>query len=332
VPLGVPFYLWVGLFNVVLVAQFWAFANDVYTQKKGERLFGVIGIGGSLGAIIGALVAGRLFESVGPYSMMLISAACLAVTIVLTICVHRRETRSTGTGAAEESVEAVEKPLAPGGGFSLVFKSRYLLMIALLVVISNCVNTTGEFILGKTVSQTAQAATLDSADPAAATKTYIGQFYADFFFWVNLIGAGLQVLIVSRLMQSRGAASILLLLPLIALGSYAMLAVLPILGLIRIAKIAENSVDYSIQNTARHALFLSTSREEKYKAKTAIDSFFWRIGDTLSGLLVLAGTLLALNVQSFAAVNVALTVVWLGVVFAIMRYARKNAAGAEMAR
>ena len=71
VSLGVVFYLWVGLFNVMLVAQFWAFANDIYTQKKGERLFGVVGIGASLGAILGAKLAGWMFEPVGLYGMML---------------------------------------------------------------------------------------------------------------------------------------------------------------------------------------------------------------------------------------------------------------------
>jgi AAA family ATP:ADP antiporter len=132
-------------------------------------------------------------------------------------------------------------------------------------------------------------------------------------------------------MQSWGTSTVLFLLPLIALGGYATLAMVPLLGLIRFAKIAENTVDYSIQNTARHALFLPTSREAKYKAKTAIDSFFWRMGDTLSGLLVLVGTQLAMNIRMFAAANVLLALVWLGVVVALARSMRGRSSRARLA-
>jgi ATP:ADP antiporter, AAA family len=321
--LGVVFYLWVGLFNVMLVAQFWAFANDVYTQKKGERLFGVVGIGASLGAILGAWLAGLLFEPLGAYAMMLLSAALLGFSMILTNWVHHREKFVAAARAASKS-EGAEKPLGSGGGFQLIFKSRYLLLIALLVLISNCVNTTGEYILGQTVEQNATAATAGSPDADAAQKSYIGQFYANFYFWVNLIGAGLQMFVVSRLMQHWGAGTALFFLPVIALGGYTVLALVPILGLIRMAKILENTVDYSIQNTARHALFLPTSREEKYKAKAAVDSFFWRAGDTISGVLVFAGTQLALSTRGFAAVNVFLVLVWLGIALAIARHIKEG--------
>lgn len=154
--LGVVFYLWVGLFNLMLVAQFWALANDVYTQKKGERLFGVVGIGASLGAIFGALVAGWLFDPLGPYAMMLVTAALLVVCMLLTTWIHRREKQMVDAAHAQRKIEVTERPLGSVGGFQLILKSRYLLLVAFLVLISNCVNTTGEFILGKTVSAQAQ--------------------------------------------------------------------------------------------------------------------------------------------------------------------------------
>src|SRR5436189_4257893 len=95
--LGVVFYLWVGLFNLMLVAQFWAFANDIYSKPQGERLFGVVGIGASLGAILGALLAGWMFKPVGPYPMMLISAGLLVFSMALTSWTHIREKRRVGT-------------------------------------------------------------------------------------------------------------------------------------------------------------------------------------------------------------------------------------------
>jgi AAA family ATP:ADP antiporter len=328
--LGIVFYLWVGLFNLMLVAQFWAFANDVYTKPQGERLFGVVGIGASLGAILGALMAGWMFEPMGPYPMMLISAGLLVFSMFLTNWVHLREKNRP---APEKAVgpEQSEKPLGTSGGFQLIFQSRYLLLIAFLVLLSNCVNTTGEFILGKTVSANAEVAIQGAADAEAAEKNFIGGFYANFYFWVNLLGAVIQMFLASRIMQHLGAGKALFFLPVIALGGYSVLAIVPILGLIRIAKILENSLDYSLQNTARHALFLPTSREAKYKAKSAIDSFFWRAGDVLSAVLVFAGTQLALTVQMFAAANVVFVLVWLGLTVAIVRHLRETPESTRLA-
>jgi AAA family ATP:ADP antiporter len=103
-----------------------------------------------------------------------------------------------------------------------------------------------------------------------------------------------------------------MILPLIALGGYALIAFYPVLSYIRWAKTAENSTDYSLNNTVRHILFLPATREQKYKAKQTIDSFFWRVGDTFSAVLVFIGTqLLVLNVTGFALVNLSFVAVWL---------------------
>jgi AAA family ATP:ADP antiporter len=102
-----------------------------------------------------------------------------------------------------------------------------------------------------------------------------------------------------------------------------MITFLPIFAVVRIAKILENSTDYSIQQTTRHALFLPTSREAKYNAKQAIESFFWRAGDLLQAGVVFVGASLAFTVSQFAAVNVVLVLVWLGIVVAIVREHRK---------
>jgi AAA family ATP:ADP antiporter len=308
---GIVFFLWVGLFNLMLVAQFWAFANDVYTHEQGKRLFAIVGIGSALGAIFGAEVAGRLFEPLGPYPMMLVTAALLIGCMILTNWVHRREKHIVVSQHADE-------PLNHNGSFQLVLTQRYLFLIALLILLSNLVNTTGEFILGKSVAEHAKAVSNLSAGVSA--EEYIGKFYAGFFFWVNLAGAGLQMFVVSRIMKRIGIGPALFFLPVIALGSYSLLAIAPLLSIIRAVKIAENGTDYSIQNTARHALFLRTSREEKYKAKTAIDSFFWRAGDALSAVIVFAGTSFAFSLRGFAITNAVMTIVWLAVVIGIVRH------------
>jgi ATP:ADP antiporter, AAA family len=310
IPLGVVFFLWVGVFNLMLLAQFWAFANDIYTQEQGQRLFAIVGIGSSLGAIFGAQLAGWLFEAIGTFPMMLVTAGLLGVCMFITNWIHHRQRQVSRQPSSEQ-------PLSAAGGFQLVFRYRYLFLIAILVLLSNFVNTTGEFILGKTVAQHAKAVAAQSS--GITEEAYIGKFYANFFFWVNVLGAALQMFAVSRIMKYLGVGWALMILPLIAMGSYTVLAFTPILSFIRIAKICENSTDYSVQNTARHALFLQTDRDAKYKAKTAIDSFFWRAGDALSAVLVFVGTQLAFGLRTFAIVNLGMVAVWLVVALAIVR-------------
>jgi AAA family ATP:ADP antiporter len=319
VKIGIAFYLWIGIFNLVIIAQFWAFANDVYTNERGKRLFPIVGLGASLGAWVGALIASEIFAAVGPYRLMIVSAIGLSACVLLTLWIDRRERERAPAHHAD-----ADAPIARTGGFSLVFSSRYLLLIAMLVVVLNVVNTVGEFILGKLVVEHAAGLVSSGAAGGASASTIIGQFYGDFFAWVNLVGFLFQLVLVSRIFKHVGVRGALFVLPLIATFSYGMLAVLPILAIVRIAKILENSADYSINNTARHALFLPTSREAKYNAQQAIDSFFWRAGDLLQAVIVFIGAeKLAFGIRAFAAVNLTLVMVWLVLVFAIGREYRK---------
>ena len=230
-------------------------------------------------------------------------------------CIVYRQRGLVRAGSADE-------PLKPHGGFQLVFKSRYLFLIALLIMVSNVVNTNGEFILGKSVADHAKIAAATTGLDGMSRQQYIGKFYADFYFWVNVVGATLQMFAVSRIMKHIGIGPALFFLPMIALGGYSLLSVAPMMSFVRLTKIAENGTDYSIQNTARHALFLRTSREAKYKAKTAIDSFFWRTGDAVSALIVFMGTSLAFDLSGFATTNTILTAAWLCVAAGIVRIRR----------
>jgi AAA family ATP:ADP antiporter len=311
---GVAFFLWVGIFNVLVIAQFWAFANDVYDSESGKRIFPIIGIGSSLGAWIGAVIAAQLFTVLSAYELMLVAAGGLLVSLIL---VRRVDTKR------QNQVESAEKSPSRKGGFGLVLSNRYLLLIAMMVLTFNLVNSLGEYILGQMVVADAAAAVEAGVIDSSEMRMRIGAFYGDFFGWVNLFGLLLQVIVVSRLFKYAGVRGALFVLPLIALGSYSLMAVLPILGVVKIAKILENSSDYSIQNTARHALFLPTSREEKYKAKAAIDTFFWRVGDMLQAGFVLAGTWLAFTTRQYAWMNIALVAVWLVLIIGIYREHRK---------
>ncbi|HET6371933.1 MAG TPA: MFS transporter [Candidatus Polarisedimenticolia bacterium] len=304
VPIGVPFFIWVGIFSLMMVAQIWAFAADVYTVNQGKRLFAIVGFGSSLGAIAGSFATGQLVARYGPHVFMLGAAALLGVCLLLTNAVDLREKRTRAMKPRE--------PTRERNGFSLVFANRYLLLIALLMLLYNLVNTTGEYILGKTVVTMYERAHGAAAAGGLDESKMIGEFYGNFFTLVNVFSALLQAFVVSRVIKYFGVRVALLVLPVVALAGYAGMAFLPLLLLIRTAKLAENSIDYSLQNTTRNALYLPTSREEKYKAKQANDAFFHRFGDVLSAGLVFAGTRwFSFGPRQFALVNVALIIAWL---------------------
>ena len=317
--LGIAFFIWVGIFNLMIIAQFWSFANDIYTQEAGERLFGVVAFGASLGSILGGRAANALFQTLGAYNLLLVAAALLAVSVLLTATVNRIAIAAHDP----RNRQAAVAPLGREGGFGLVLSDRYLLYIALIALVLNVVNTNGEYILGKTLTEAADrliaAGSTGGLAPAEFKRNFIGEYYAGFFTWVNSVGAVVQLFMVSRLIQKIGVRTALYVLPLIALGGYTLLAVAPVIGYIRAVKIAENSTDYSLQNTARQALFLPTSREAKYKAKAAIDTFFVRVGDVLSAGVVFAVTALAFTTRTIALLNIVFVLVWILLVYAIGR-------------
>lgn len=304
---GVAYFLWVGIFNLMVVAQFWAFANDLYTQEQGRRLFPLIGVGASLGAWAGSMRAGALVEGSSP-ARLLSGAGVLLVICALLFPIINRLVMRHRTG---ETVRIAEEPLSKEGGFSLLLGDRYLALIAVLTLLLNVVNTTGEYLFGRFVVE--QSLALYPADEAARSQ-FIGETYSRFFSTVNLLGFLLQSFVVSRLFKWLGVGRSLFIHPMVALTGYLVMLRGPSLPVISAVKVADNSIDYSLSNTTRQALWLPTSREAKYKAKQAVDSFVVRIGDMASAGVVFVGERLALAVSAFAAVNIVLAASWLVVV------------------
>jgi ATP:ADP antiporter, AAA family len=316
---GVLFFVWVGIFNMSIVAQFWSYANDVYTKGAGDRLFPIIGVGMTAGPPVGAWCAGRMFGAkMLPDHMMYVAAALLVTTIALYLLANRGRTERDRAAAADA-------PIGGKGAFSLVFGSRYIGLIALFLVLANYVNTMGEFLLRKLVVGHANA--LASVDAAFDARSYVGGFYGSYYFWVNVAAVVLQLFVAPRLVRRWGVSGVLFVLPFIALGAYGVVALGVTMAVVRWAKTAENSTDYSVMNTAKALLWQPTSREEKYKAKQATDSFFVRLGDMASGLVVFVGTTwLAFGVQGFAALNFLVVVAWLLVATALLRENRRLSA------
>ncbi len=439
--LGLIFFVWVGIFNMMVVAQFWAFANDVYTEEQGKRLFALVGLGASVGAAVGSKIADLISAPLGVYTMLLLAAALLSVCAFLSQVVHVRESRReqrVASDAPDTQAQPEPKPeMSKEGAYALVFKHKYLLLIAIFSLVFTVVNTNGEYLVGRLIGEAASKAVtaaragatgdieyLDTAKTAvriesaryaveshyakkgisaetiegadedrirlpgehsdvvalsfeetapflarvqdlekagvkhflvdqdlyrqlesegkiaalsargihvdeasygyeqwkkACTKNVISAAYGSFYFYVNVLGVLLQMLVVSRLVKYAGFGFSFFCLPVIALADALAFTLFPMLPVIRVGKIAENATDYSLNNTLRQMLWLPTSREMKYKAKQAVDTLFVRLGDVGSTLLVIAGQALVWSVRAFSIANLVLVMIWIAVAAAILR-------------
>jgi AAA family ATP:ADP antiporter len=313
---GIEFFLWISIFNMMVVAMFWSFANDLYTKDEGERLFPIVGFGASLGAVVGAGMAGSFIERIGIFELMLVGAALLIGEVLLTNYIDIRESQ-------RERQQPAAHPRAPSksGAFGLVMRTRYLLLIALMLTVHNSVKTTGEYLLSRTVQESAvQQFGPDNDD---AVKREIGSFFSRFYATVNIVGLVLQLFVVSRVVKKLGVPMAMLILPLVSFGAYGVIAFAPFVQAVFAAKVAENSADYSLNNTVRNMLFLPCTTEQKYSAKQAIDSFFVRLGDVgAAGIVFLGTTLLPLSTSLFAVVNGLIVLVWLAIAWHVGRQYR----------
>ena len=316
--IALPFYVWVGVFNVFVIAQLWAFANDVYTEAEGRRLFAVIGLGSSLGAIAGAYAAEPIGDAVGTGGIFVCALVILLSTLIGARWVHRH---------SHSHQEDDTPPPSKGAknAFALLISDRYYLLIAALLVLLNCENTLGEYLLDRVLLEDIEN-TLGAAPDTDAVQEQVRAFKSLYYGAFNTLGFLIQLFITGRVMKKGGAGAAILVLPVIALlGQTAVLLSGVALMVLAVAKVSENSVDYSLNSTARNALFLVVPREAKYSVKVLLDSVVVRMGDVIAGGVVLGGSALGLDSVSFVAVSAAITVIWLAVAFFLRREHNRRA-------
>ncbi|MBI2222246.1 MAG: translocase [Acidobacteria bacterium] len=306
---GFIFFVWVGIFSLASIAQFWSYANDLYDVEAGQRLFPLVAIGATAGSPVGAKLAQVLFDrGASPQVLLHVASLIIAAHIGLYWLIERRERHRGRTPAA---------PMPGAGGFQLVLHNPYLRWVALILLLLNLVNTTGEYILGRMVLGAAAGA-------PGSREAFIGSFYGQYFFGVNVAAVLLQAFAVSRIVKHAGTVGAVLMLPLVALGAYAAIGAGAGFALMRWIKTAENATDYSVMNTGRQLLWLPTSREEKYKAKQALDTFIVRTGDLVAAALIFAATTwLGLELRGFAWVNVGLAGLWILASIPLLRSFRR---------
>lgn len=332
--LGFFFYVWVGIFNMSIIAQFWSYVSDVTEEQAGAIRFPRVMVGASLGGVAGLVIdrvlrAYPIFEA-DPFLALHVAASLLVVSLVFFL-----RADSLTSGAAGDRIGG--QLLQLGNGLQRVFSSPYLRLIALSLLLLNLVNSTGEYVLDNYIVDYASGVA-DRSPADQGTEAWervfgvaIGGAFNSYYLVVNIASLLLQLFVVARLIAFVGVSGALLILPLVALGTYGLAVFGAGFAVFQLVKIAENATDYSISNTARQLLWLPTSREEKYQAKQAADTVFTRLGDLAHAVVIIAGAgWLGLGTREFALVNVTLCVLWLIVVVLLGRaYRRAHARARE---
>jgi AAA family ATP:ADP antiporter len=272
-------------------------------------------VGASIGAVGGAWIAGKIIKPLGPFNVMLIAAGALCLCAALSRWASHVISQHEGEREQKKNVETLGKE----GGFQLLISDPYLRLIAILTILLNVVSLSGDFILGKLVVNHANEVVGAGKQFMAARSAFIGAYYANYYAWTNLVSFVIQAFLVSRIFKYIGVRKSLFILPALSFATFGSILVLPIMSVVRDLKIAENGTNYSLQNTIRNALLLPTSREAKYKAKAAIETFCVRLGDVTQAGIIFIGTRLHASLNVFATITIGFTILWTLVAVALYR-------------
>jgi len=302
------YFVWVSVFNLFVVSVFWSLMADVFRRDQAARLFGMIAAGISTGGLLGPLLAGTLVGVIGTIHLLLVSASLLLVSAVLMTQVVRWSMRQPPVASAvvPASAPPAESPAgaddaAPRtgawGAFVQVARSPYLLGIAVFVLLLTSANTVLYLEQQRLVAA------------AIATPDERTRFFATLDFWVQAGALVTQFLLFNRMQRMAGFQRTLAMVPLLMVGAFGALALVPSLAMLVAATLVRRVGEFGFVRPSRDMLFTVVSRDEKYQAKNLLDTFVYRGGDALSASAFAALTALLPGVAGWAGVGVAL--VWL---------------------
>ncbi len=272
------YFVWVSVFNLFVVAAFWSLMADVFNREQAVRLFGFIWAGASTGGLIGPFLAQALAVPMGAINLLPLSAGLLLLSLVFMRQVIRwQRAHQSGPSPATGAAGPAHAERGVGGGvfaaFAQVVRSPYLLGIALFVLFMTWVST---FLYLE------QAAFVAKVFHSTDERT---RFFGRVDTLVQLASLLLQALLFGRLIKWLGMRALLVAVPVIMVAGYAVFALVPtfavLIGVYSVRRVA----DYGLTRPCRDSLFTVVSREEKYQAKSLIDTFAYRGGDALSGSL-----------------------------------------------
>ena len=299
---GMVFFVWFSVFNLFSTMVFWALMADRFSLEQSKRLFGVISVGGTLGAIAGPWLASRLTRPLGTAGLLPVAATSLGIAVVAAWTVTRLQPRSLDAAAGSGAPREVDDRAIIGGsaweGFRAALRSPYLLGISAYVLILTVISTFIYFTRLQMVA--ALGSDLDM-------RTSV---FARIDLYTQLTTLVLQALVTGQLMKRLGVHLTLALLPAIVSFGFVGLAISASLAALVVLQAAFSAIQRAIVRPARETLFTVVSREDKYKSKAFIDTFVYRVGDVVGSQVegLLRG--LAMGLTALVAVTVPLAIVW----------------------
>jgi ATP:ADP antiporter, AAA family len=307
---GRIFYIWTSVFNLFVVSIFWAYMADTFSPEDGKRLFGLIAVGGTAGGIAGSLLTATLSEIIGPVYLLLISALFLEASVqCFKKLLKHQEARDISEEIGTELTlhvkdafkDSAQKPM--GGkitaGISNVVKSAYLSGIAGFILLYTVLSTFLYF-------QQAQLFEIHFTDAAARTAAFARVDLA-----VNTLTLLTQLFLTGKIIKKFGVGISLAILPMVCILGFSWMSFTPgIVALITI-QVLRRSSNYAVSRPARETLFTVLSRENKYKAKSFIDTFVYRLGDQVGAWSWAALSALGLGISGISLAALPLSAVWI---------------------
>ena len=307
------FFIWLSVFNLFVVSVFWSFMTDLYRPTQSKRLFGVVAVGGTLGALLGSTITTGLVGVLGAVNLLLVSALFLEIAARACGALDRHETRLAEEARAEAAELGHGEPSPDpsphgadviggglGDGVRHVLRSPYLLGIAALMLMYTIAATFLYFQRIDIVSRVFED------DPAGRIRLFGGMDMA-----TNVLTLGTQIFLTGRLLRWLGIGFGLAFLPVICLIGFGALGAAPVLAVVVVFEVLRRAGNFALSRPAREVLYTVMSRTDKYKAKNFNDTFVYRLGDQVGSWSYTAMAWLGLGLSGLAFTMVPLSLAWL---------------------
>jgi ATP:ADP antiporter, AAA family len=306
--IGPVFYIWTSVFNLFVPSVFWSLMADVFTSEQAKRLFGFIGVGGTLGSITGSTVTATLAEKLGTVNLLLVSVVLLEIAILVVVRFPARpriaaDQPVSSPGRPETPARGEAKPIGGSvwAGFTGVARSPYLLGIAIFLLL---------YTFGSTFLYFGQAVVIGREYTSAESRAAI---IAKIEIAVQTFTVLTQIFLTGRLMRWLGLGLTLALLPAMSVLGFTALGLMPFLPTVVAFTVLRRGTNFGITNPAMEVLFTVVSREDKYKAKSFIETFVYRAGDQIAAWAYRGFDRLGIGVSGNSYAAVPFAALWLGV-------------------
>jgi len=311
--LGRAFFIWVSVFNLFVVSVFWALMVDVFDSEQGKRLFGFLAAGATLGAIAGSTITATLVRELGATTLLFASIVLLEVAVLAV----RRLSRLSDSLTRKQEPTREESPIGGSvlAGITHTLRSPYLLNVCLFMLLFTVLSTFLYF-------QQATIARDYFTERASRTA-----FFAQVDLAVNVLTLSVQLFLTARLLKKLGVALVLGILPLVSVIGFAALAAAPVIAVVVAFQVLRRAANFALARPARELLYTVIAREDKYKAKTFIDTVVYRAGDQVGSWSYLLLSTLGLGIAGVSLVAVPLAALWVAVALWLGRR-QAQAAGA----